>query len=380
MNETTIKLYQLKNVDTRYMFKIYVGVDPLSGRQHSTTRRGFKKKKEAELTYNRLKLEIYNGTYKKLQYETFQDLYNEWVVHYEKTVEESTFVKTLGIFKNHILPKMGVYRIERIDASVCQKHVDEWITKLKGFRVVKSYAAKVIDFAIKRGFIKSNPFSLVYMPKKRTLKNEENYYTREQLIECLNTFKNESNLKTYTFFRLLGFSGIRKGEALALEWGDINFNNNTVYINKAISYGKNSRLYQKTTKTRGHREIKLDQKTMDILKQWKEEQAQKLKLLGFDIEDSSQLVFNNTKNNFINPSTTRKWLLKIQKKYNLKLITTHGFRHTHATLLVEAGANLVGIQQRLGHSGNNTTTNTYTHHTEKIKIETLEKFIKYIKY
>ncbi|WP_211284635.1 tyrosine-type recombinase/integrase [Rummeliibacillus pycnus] len=380
MKETTIKPYQLKNGDTRYMFKIYVGVDPLTGRQHSTTRRGFKKKKEAELTYNRLKLEIYNGTYNKLQYETFQDLYNEWIVHYEKMVEESTFVKTLGIFKNHILPKMGVYRIDKINASVCQKHVDEWIAKLKGFRVVKSYAAKVIDFAIMCGNIKSNPFSLVYMPKKHTLKNAENFYTREQLIECLNAFKTESNLKIYIFFRLLGFSGVRKGEALALTWGDINFDNNSVNINKAISYGKHSRLYLKSTKTRDHREVKMDQKTMDILKQWKVEQAQKLKLLGFDIEDSSQLVFNNTKNNFINPSTTRKWLLKIQKKYNLKLITTHGFRHTHATLLEEAGASLVGIQQRLGHSGNNTTTNTYTHPTETIKIETLKKYVDYIKY
>ncbi|WP_190323462.1 tyrosine-type recombinase/integrase [Rummeliibacillus sp. TYF-LIM-RU47] len=379
MKETTIKPYKLKNGDTRYMFKIYVGIDPLTGRQHSTTRRGFKKKREAELTYNRLKLEIYNGTYKKLQYETFQDLYNEWIVHYEKTVEESTFIKTLGIFKNHILPDMGSYRIEKINATVCQKHVDDWIKKLKGFRVVKSYAAKVIDFAIMRGYIISNPFSLVYMPKKRSLKKGKNYYTREQLIECLNAFKNTSNLKIYAFFRLLGFSGVRKGEALALTWGDIDFNKNSVNITNAISYGKYSNLYLKSTKTRDHREVMMDQKTMHILKLWKNEQAQKLKLLGFDIE-GSQLVFNNTKNTFINPSTTRKWLLKIQNKYNLKHITTHGFRHTHATLLVEAGANLVGIQQRLGHSGNNTTTNTYTHHTENIKIETLKKYVDYIKY
>ena len=58
--------------------------------------------------------------------ETYQEIYDLWVKQYEKTVEESTFVKTTGIFKNHILPAMGAYKIEKIHVDVCQKHVDEW--------------------------------------------------------------------------------------------------------------------------------------------------------------------------------------------------------------------------------------------------------------
>lgn len=63
-----IKPYKLKNGETRYMFKIYIGVDPLTGKERSTMRRGFKKKSEANLAYNRMKFEISNGKYKKQQF------------------------------------------------------------------------------------------------------------------------------------------------------------------------------------------------------------------------------------------------------------------------------------------------------------------------
>ncbi|MEA0553570.1 Arm DNA-binding domain-containing protein [Lysinibacillus irui] len=62
-------------------------------------KRGFKTLKEAELALARLKLDIANGTYKKKRAETYQEVYDLWVVQYENTVEESTFVKTTGILK-----------------------------------------------------------------------------------------------------------------------------------------------------------------------------------------------------------------------------------------------------------------------------------------
>lgn len=152
-----------------------------------------------------------------------------WIKQYEKTVEESTFVKTTGIFKNHILPAMHAYKIEKITVDVCQHHVNEWADKLKKFRMIKSYAAKVLDFAIKRGYIQTNPFKLVNIPttlKKKQASIEEkkeNFYTREQLIELLSCLEKENNIKASTLFRLLAFNGMRKGEALALNWNDLDF-------------------------------------------------------------------------------------------------------------------------------------------------------------
>ena len=75
---------------------------------------------------------------------------------------------------------------------------------------------------------------------------------------------------------------------------------------------------------------------------------------------------------------TRNWLLNIQEKNNLKKITTHGLRHTHATLLFEAGATIKQVQDRLGHNDVKTTMEIYTHITKNAKIEALNKFETYV--
>ncbi|WP_432702536.1 tyrosine-type recombinase/integrase [Lysinibacillus sphaericus] len=380
-----IKCYALKNGDKRYEFPVYLGIDPLTGKQKRTLKRGFRTRKEAELALARIKLDVANGTYRQERAETYQELYDLWVTQYEKTVEESTFVKTAGIFKNHILPSMGTYKIEKINVDVCQKHIDEWAAKLKKFRMVKAYAAKVLDFAIKRGFIQTNPFTHVDMPttasKKAIVTDEdeaENFYTREQLIQFLSCLEKESNFKAYALFRLLAFSGMRKGEALALSWNDLNFTTNELRINKALSRGKSNKLYIKSTKTGVARTIKMDDKTMEILKEWKKNQKQDYLVLGFNTMQPNQLVFSNEVNEYLQPTKTRKWILHVQNKYGLGTITTHGLRHTHCSLLFEAGASLKEVQDRLGHSDVQTTMNIYAHVTKKAKEEAIQKFASYI--
>lgn len=226
-----IKEYKLKNGEKRYMFKLYVGTDELTGKEKHTTRRGFKTIKEAKLALSRIQLEISNGTFRKKVLDTYQDVYNEWVKEYETTVAESTFVKTTGIFKNHILPKFGEYRIEKIDAKICEKHVKEWKDKLKKFNAVKNYASLVLDYAVKEKLISKNVMKDVKVAKpikdEINLDNheeEENknikFYTKDELKYFLECFEKESNFKAYVFFRLLAFSGMRKQEALALTWNE----------------------------------------------------------------------------------------------------------------------------------------------------------------
>ncbi|MEM5672804.1 N-terminal phage integrase SAM-like domain-containing protein [Bacillus cereus] len=123
----------------------------------------------------RIKLEISKGTFRKIQAETFEEIFNLWIQHYEKTVEQSTFTKTSTIFKKHIIPLLGEYKIEKISVEICQQCVNKWSTKLKKFRVVKSYASKVFEFAMKRDYILSNPFTLVEIPriKKNSFTDQE---------------------------------------------------------------------------------------------------------------------------------------------------------------------------------------------------------------
>src|SRR5699024_9719882 len=225
----------------------------------------------------------------------------------------------------------------------------------------------------------TNPFAFVDIPvkiKKVVDIDEkiENFYSREELLKFLSSLKMEGNFKAYTFFRLLAYSGMRKGEAFALTWNDIRFNEKEIRINKALSRGKENKLYVKSTKTGTSRTIKMDQETLNILKVWRSKQKQKYLELGINTTEPNQLVFSNVHNDYIQPSKTRKWILQVQEKYNLVKITTHGLRHTHCSLLFEAGANLKEVQDRLGHTDVQTTMNIYAHITRTAQESAIQKF------
>lgn len=371
-----------KNGKKFYKFQIYIGTDPLTGKRIKTTRSGFTTKKEAQLALSRLQLEIDRGDFRKKSVNTFNDIYILWVEQYKNTVEASTFVKTTGIFKNHILPSMGNYKIEKVNVQTCQNHVNEWFKKLQKYRTVKFYASKVFDYAVTLGIITDNPMKRVTMPKNLDIANENeniNYYTKEQLIHFLKCLEKENNYKAYALFRLLAFSGMRKGEALALQWNDINFKEQEIRINKALASGEDHQLYVKVTKTKGSiRTIKMDKVTLDILEVWKKKQKQDYLKLGINTLKTNQLVFSNEHNKYLQPTKTRKWMVQVQKKYNLKKITTHGLRHTHCSLLFEAGATIKEVQDRLGHTDVQTTMNIYAHVTEKAKELAAEKFATYM--
>lgn len=365
-----------KNQNAPYFFKYNFGKNPITGEPIASTSRGHKTIAEAEEAYIEIKKSVRNGTYHRKPSETFEDVYNLWLPIYKTTVEESTFVKTKGIFKKHILPALGKYMIEKISVDVCQQHFIEWAKKIKGYNKIKNYASMVVNFAIARDLIAKNPFDYVIIPKNinNSTKNTSiNFYEKDQLLNFLNCAEREENTCAYVLFRLLSFSGMRKSEALSLSWTEINFENNTIDIHKALSKGEKS-LYIKSTKTGNRRILAMDSETMNILKNWKKlQQIQYLKL-GFNTNTPNQLVFSNTCNSYLQPSITTKWLNHILKKYNLPKITTHNFRHTNCSLYFESGAKDIDIQYRLGHSDIRTTKNIYTFLSDNSKKGAVSKF------
>jgi len=98
--------------------------------------------------------------------------------------------------------------------------------------------------------------------KVSTVVNTEvNFYSKEQLIYFLQCLKQFGNAQITEFVYLLAFSGIRKGEALALTWADLNFETKELFITKALSRGKNNKLYIKSTKTDTSRQLLIDEET-----------------------------------------------------------------------------------------------------------------------
>ena len=376
-----IQEYRLKDGTKRYLIKCYMGLDSLTGKRITTTRRGFKTQKEASLAEARLKLEYEEKTFdaKNSKY-TFQQIYELFLVEHKNTVKSGTYATTVRYAKLHILPKIANKKIDSFTVLDCQKLVNQWAEYFNSAKYPKGIAQQVFDYAIKMNIITDNPMRKVKLPKRKETINEVNkFYNTDELKHFFDCVKDYGNMKYLAFFRLLAFTGMRKGEALALNWSDIDFNKKQVHITKGVVLDENEIPIISTTKTKKSvRTVSVDAETIAILKKWKIEQAKELMSIGINSLNKHQLLFTYDANKLYRPSYSNCWLEQIIKKYNLKKITMHGFRHSHCSLLFEMNTPIQVVQDRLGHTNIKTTMDIYTHVTEKQRDDIAENFAKHI--
>lgn len=375
-NMVMIKQYIKKNGEKAWYFKTYLGRDPKTGKKIYTTKRGFKTQPEAKIAEARLQIDYAEGLAEASKPLTFLQVYDQWIVEYEKTVRGSTLLKTTRIFKNHVLDVFGDYFITEITPLMLQKQMDAWSKKYSSASKFMNYTGLVFKYAVRFGMIDSNPTEAIIKPKaKRKKKKDEAFYEKDELKLFLNCLDRVGTQPAKTLFRLLAMTGMRKQEALALTWKDINFENATVDINKAISRDELGLKIDETKTVGSTRIISVDSKSLESLNDLRE-------FNSWPPNDS--LVFSHEDGKIMSMDTPRKWLLAVQDEMDkesekkLKRITTHGFRHTHASLLIEMGATLKDIQYRLGHEDIGTTMNVYAHISKASKEKLANDFDKFL--
>lgn len=366
-----IKEYVKKNGEKAYMFKLYLGIDQDTKKPIRTTRRGFRTQREARLAIADLEL---NGLSKPesepQMIHTYEQIYNLWYEEYKTTVKASTLLKTERVFKNHILPAFGNKPIQDIKPMDAQNQMNIWHKKLVRASMVMNYAGLVFDYAIRMQLINMNPTKVIKKPVRKESVREDkdmNFYDKDELKKFMAALENNNNFRAFVYFRLLAFTGMRKGESLALKWSDIDLEKQTLYINKAVSRSATG-LYIQTPKTPSSiRRISIDDKTVSILQEYKK-------------ESPNGLVFQSEDGGILSPAKPRKWYLTAMKNLpdDFKQISIHGFRHTHASLLFEAGASIKDVQSRLGHSDIQTTMDVYTHVSKTAKEQLANRFNNYV--
>lgn len=376
-----IKEYTTPSGKKRYGFNLYVGVDETTGRSIQIRKQGYKLKKEAQEAYLNYQLKVIKGEYipESKGHITFNKLYKMWLKIYRETVKTSTYATTTRYFDDHILKQLGSKYIDKLTVLDCQKAVNIWFNDApKTYKRFIRYTNNVLNYGINNlELISKNPMNKVIPPKaKNKPKPFTDFYSKDELNIFLRDAK-KYNFKYFIFFRLLAYSGMRKGEALALKWSDINFKDNTISINKDVTVGLNNELYEDTPKTENSfRTLDMDATTMEYLKEWRLMQQKTMLKLGYNFLNSDNLLFSTINNSYLSMSKPRQWNVAICKKYKLRRIKIHGFRHTHASLLFEAGASMNEVKARLGHADINTTMNIYTHVTDDQKKDTANKLVR----
>lgn len=367
----------------QYKLSMYAGKDE-NGKSILIRKKRLTKKQALELYY-KYKMQIASGEYKPVEHKRmhFKELFDMWVKIYADTVEESTLATTSNIFNNHILPVLGNIYVDKLTVAKCQGIAQLWKKEApRTFKRYIRYVNNVLDYGVNLELLASNPMRKIVRPKvKRQVKKKfDDFYNKEELETFLRDCKSCKPTKIFTFFRVLSYSGMRKEEILALTWNDIDFHKNTISINKALKMGLKNRLYVDTTKTADSvRVLNMDSQTMNYLREWKQVQLKELFQIGINaLNNQTQLVFSNSNNSYIHPSKPREWNMSICKKYNLRFIKIHGFRHTHASLLFRAGVTPKEVQKRLGHKKIETTLDIYTHVYEDESTEAIDKLANFM--
>ena len=380
---TKIIRYTNKDNETLYRFRYYAGLDEITGKQRYIRRQGFKSEKDAKTELLKIEYLVSTNQYfKDVKSGKFGDVLDEWLALHKETVKASTWQFIELRANKHVRPYFKNMYVDKITLRQCQDFVNK---TFKVAPVAYVYSVSIVkntlDYALRLGMIESNPMLYVIKPKKQAniSDNHGNFYNKDELKKFLDVAKN-TNLKKYALFRLLAFSGMRVGECLALTWHDLNYKNNTIAINKTLARTKNGIKIQTPKTKASNRVVSLDNETIQILKSWQLEQRKQLLKVGINAMDSKQLIFSNSKNDFIGNSTIRKYLKQISKKAGIHLITSHGFRHTHATLLFASGMDIKQVQARLGHSNVQTTLNIYTHAMKDKQDKIGDEFAKYINF
>lgn len=377
---TQIKSYKTKDNLTRYFFNVYVGRNPKTGKNVYRKRQGFKTKKQAQIALADLLKDIEeNGLLNETKVMTFKDLYDMWLKQHRLNVKPSTIATNRRFVEGHVLPHLGDMKLDDITVVYCQKLVNEWYEEYKQYPYFRKVTAQIMRYGEAMEIMKGNPMAKTILPRKKEEEKKIQYYTKEELqyfFECLEQY---GNYKQLAFFRALAFTGCRKSEILSLQWEDIDLFNKTVSIGKTLAIDENLDIIIQTPKTSSSvREISLDDETIKILSRWRSIQREEYFQMGFNTTSDKQFVFTNVRNELYYPQIVNDWLKYLIKKYKLPKITPHNFRHTHASLLLQAGIPVKEVSERLGHKDIKITLEIYSHVMPEEAEKTANKFANFV--
>jgi integrase len=365
-------------------------VDHRTGKQKETSKGGFSTKKEAQIAANEAESKINYFGFAESGNEKIDVYFAKWLEIYKRPyVKPITYSVQERNVRLNILPRWGNYKLKDLTRSEYQK----WINELREHysegtvrRIHSIFSSALSDAVHEFKIMREHPLQKIKIPKEIDKLTKINFFSRDQLQlfldqtkETVKHAKYQSSIQYYALFTLMARSGIRIGEALALTWDDIDLDTKTINITKTLVYPLNSTPYLSTPKSKkSERTIKLDEHTVKTIK--KHRINQKEVILQYENYKSTKdnIVFHQHEGRWLRTNVVREYFKEVCKRANLPILSPHALRHTHAVHLLESGANLKYVSERLGHASVKVTADTYLHVTEKIEDDALTLYEQYV--
>lgn len=357
---------------------------------------GYATLKEANAEMQKVLIEARAGTNPSSSRESFENYSKLWLE--KQKLANSTLMGYEKIVRVHLVPRLGRLKLTQIVPSTISKLYRDLekngnrgrLTSGKPLSansvnkihiVLGSILKSAVDDGVLRiNHARNNP-KAIEAPTARSIrmeKKELRTWAGSQMVAFLEWNRDIEQDDFYPLWLLYFMSGMRRGEGVALQWDDINFETGTISIRRASDSGL--RKATKPTKTYRDRPVLMDPETMSVLKAHKSQRAK----LGIQFVRSDAFVFGNLDGSVRNPGDVgERWSKTLAKARQVQPQLTHltikGMRHTHATQLLEAGVSGKVVQERLGHSNIATTMDIYSHVTQTLQLAAVQALSRYLK-
>ena len=353
-----------KNGTMVYRANVYLGVDQVTGKKAKTSVTGRTRKEVKQKAKHAQDDFISNGctVTKVVPVKNYQELADLWLDTYQLTVKPQTFVATKQMLYNHLIPVFGSLRLAKLSVSYIQSFINDLSTQIVHYAVVHSINRRVLQYGVSLQLLPFNPARDIILPKQPKRENTAIKFIASDDLKALLlhmeklAFKKYSYYLDYVLYSVLLATGCRFGEVVALEWSDIDLENGTISISK--NYNRFLKLIGTPKSKAGVRTISIDKKTVNMLRLYKNRQRQLYLQSG---ARASSVVFATPTREYQNLATRQEALDRRCAEISIPRFTFHAFRHTHASLLLNAGISYKELQYRLGHATLAMNMDIYSH-------------------
>lgn len=360
-----------KNSAGKYRGRVQIGIDkdgkPINKYVSASTKRELEQKKEY------VRKHYIDGQPLRTDMPFYQYAEEWYKLKKEPFISDASRSAYRTMFNKHILPAFGLRHLRAISAGELQAFVNSFADASKSQITLAVGALKAIfASAYAEGIIERDPSVSLIRPKAKK-KNERRALTDQETENVLVTMKRHEH---GLFLAVLYYLGLRRGEALGLQWGDFDFDEDLVHIQRDIDFVGSTAHDGELKTAAANRFIPIPTELRTMLS----------KVRGFP----QQYVFHTEEGQpWSQSSFKRIWLSLMQDAYCVEerevtkgtkrkndiikqlkpTLTPHYFRHNYATLLFEAGVEPLIAMKMLGHTDYQTTANIYTH----LKSEMMKK-------
>jgi len=363
-----ITKYTTSDGRTFWQYVVDLGDDPETGRRRQRRKRGFTTQTEAAAALDEARRVIEAGGFLfDVEHMTFIEYLDVWLDGLPQTDMKP---RTISDYRNetrrYIKPHLGDVKLTKLTPLHLERLYRTLMaeggrggrplspkTVLRVHRVIR----KAIGDAERKGILQRNVARLADKPSIAQLDTERPAWTPDELRRFLAAAEGD---ELFALYRLAALTGMRRGELCGLRWEDVDLVEQTVRVRKALAMINGTPSVATPKSRRSRRVIDIDDRTTQILQLHRERQLEAAEFVGAGWQETGY-VFTTVIGTHQHPDNVSKRFVALVRSIDVKYLTLHGLRHTHATHLLAMGKNPRMVSERLGHADVAFTLQVYGH-------------------